>query len=83
MTIAQLGRHHTGTVDGGGVELFYRRFGAPGVGAPILILHGAGYYDSSDWLEVASALTTGGREVVAFDARSGTGIDQQTRLRLS
>jgi esterase len=69
MTSAQLTRHHTGTVDSGDVELFYRRFGAPGVAAPILILHGAGYYDSADWIEVASALAIGGREVVAFDAR--------------
>jgi esterase len=72
MTSTELTGHDTGTVHSGDVELFYRRFGAggrPGVEAPILILHGAGYYDSTDWIDVASELATDGREVVAFDAR--------------
>jgi esterase len=58
----------TGTIRSGDVELSYRRFGEPGT-APILILHGAGYYDSVDWIEVATELAADGREVVAFDAR--------------
>jgi esterase len=61
--------HGTGTVHRGDIDLFYRRFGAPSAASPILILHGAGYYDSADWVEVASALAGDGREVVAFDAR--------------
>jgi len=44
----------TGTVRSADVELFYRHFGAGS--QPILILHGAGYYDSADWIEVAAAL---------------------------
>lgn len=59
--------HRTGTVESGDVTLFFRRFGAPGA-APILVFHGAQYFDSADWIEVASALAHD-REVVAFDAR--------------
>lgn len=59
--------HRTGTVTSGDVGLFYRHFGRPGA-EPILILHGAGYYDSADWIDVAAALATD-REVVAYDAR--------------
>ncbi|HXQ54116.1 MAG TPA: alpha/beta hydrolase [Stellaceae bacterium] len=59
--------HETGTVRSGDVTLFYRRFGTPG-GLPVLIAHGANYYDSHDWIEVASALA-GGREIVAYDMR--------------
>lgn len=58
-----------GIVDSGDVELFYRRFGTPtAAAAPLLILHGANYYDSRDWVTVAAGLATD-REVVAFDAR--------------
>lgn len=59
--------HRTGTIESGDVSVFYRHFGAPG-GAPLLIFHGANYYDSGDWIDVASALARG-REVVAFDTR--------------
>jgi pimeloyl-ACP methyl ester carboxylesterase len=59
--------HETGTVRSGDVTIFYRRFGARG-GTPILIAHGANYYDSYDWIEVAASLATG-REVVAYDTR--------------
>ncbi|MFZ1994876.1 MAG: alpha/beta hydrolase [Solirubrobacteraceae bacterium] len=58
----------TGFATNGDVALFYRRFGQPGR-APVLVLHGAGYYDSADWIEVGTALAADGREVVAFDAR--------------
>ncbi|MGD0981930.1 MAG: alpha/beta hydrolase [Solirubrobacteraceae bacterium] len=66
MTITQ-SEHTTATATSGDVDLFYRRFGEPGL-TPILILHGANYYDSYDWIEVAAALASD-REVVAFDAR--------------
>lgn len=59
--------HKTGTVRSGDVDIFYRRFGKPGL-APVLIFHGAQYFDSADWIDVAAALATD-REVVAFDAR--------------
>ena len=59
--------HRTATVNSGDVTLFYRRFGTPGK-TPIVILHGANYYDSADWIPVASRLA-GDREIAAFDAR--------------
>lgn len=57
----------TGRINSGDVSLFYRAFGAPGA-TPILILHGSNYYDSYDWIEVASALAAD-REVVVHDKR--------------
>jgi len=57
----------TGTVPSGDVKLFYRVFGKPGA-TPVLIFHGANYYDSADWIEVGSALATD-REVAAWDTR--------------
>jgi pimeloyl-ACP methyl ester carboxylesterase len=65
--------HRTGHVDSGDVTLFYRHFGEPG-GTPVIILHGANYYDSADWVGIASALAVD-REVVARDAR---GFGQST-----
>ena len=59
--------HRTGTVRSGDVTLFYRHFGKPGA-TPILITHGANYYDSHDWIDVAQALSAD-REVVAYDTR--------------
>jgi pimeloyl-ACP methyl ester carboxylesterase len=59
--------HRTGRVNSGDVTLFYRVFGKPGA-TPILILHGSNYYDSVDWIEVASALASD-REVVTPDRR--------------
>jgi pimeloyl-ACP methyl ester carboxylesterase len=59
--------HRTGRVSSGDVSLFYRVFGKAGA-TPILILHGSNYYDSVDWIEVASALATD-REVVTPDRR--------------
>ena len=56
-----------GTVRTGDVELFYRCFGAVGE-TPLLILHGANYYDSHDWVHVAASLARD-REVCAFDSR--------------
>lgn len=57
----------TGTLASGDVTLFYRHFGSPGR-MPVLIFHGANYYDSGDWIDVAAALSRE-REVVAFDTR--------------
>ena len=57
--------HRTGRVNSGDVTLFYRIFGKPGA-TPILILHGSNYYDSVDWIEVASALATDREEEPAW-----------------
>jgi len=62
-----LAEQRTGRINSGDVSLFYRAYGAPGA-TPILILHGSNYYDSVDWIEVASALATD-REVVTPDRR--------------
>jgi pimeloyl-ACP methyl ester carboxylesterase len=56
-----------GFVPSGDVRLFIRRFGEPGA-TPLLILHGANYYDSRDWVEVAARLAVD-REVVSYDYR--------------
>src|SRR5258708_31052105 len=44
-------------VNSGDVSLFYRVFGAPGK-TPLAILHGSNYYDSYDWINVATQLAT-------------------------
>ena len=54
-------------VNSGDVSLFYRVFGSPGK-TPIVILHGSNYYDSYDWINVATQLATD-REVVTPDRR--------------
>ena len=59
--------HQTGRVKAGDVSLFYRHFGSPGA-VPVLIMHGANYFDSLDWVGVAGALAVD-REVVAMDLR--------------
>lgn len=51
----------------GDVSLFYRRFGKSGR-TPVLIMHGVNYFDSFDWIDVASRIAVD-REVVAFDHR--------------
>jgi non-heme chloroperoxidase len=63
MAVAQ----RTGRINSGDVSLFYRAFGSPG-GTPIIILHGSNYYDSVDWINVATALASD-REVVVHDKR--------------
>jgi pimeloyl-ACP methyl ester carboxylesterase len=60
--------HRTGTVRSGDVDLFYRAFGSNKDRTPIVILHGSNYFDSYDWIEVASQLGAH-RQVVAFDHR--------------
>jgi esterase len=57
----------TGRVSTGDVTIFYRAFGAPGR-TPILIMHGANYFDSYDWIGVAGALAAD-REVATYDKR--------------
>lgn len=51
----------------GDVTIFYRRFGKPGK-TPLVLMHGANYFDSFDWINVAQKLATD-REVVCFDMR--------------
>jgi esterase len=63
--------HRTGTVQSGDVALFYRAFGpesSPGGKMPLIILHGSNYFDSYDWIGVASGLSRD-RQVVTFDHR--------------
>src|SRR5258705_13149254 len=57
----------TGRVNSGDVSIFYRSFGSRGR-TPIMVMHGANYFDSYDWIGVAGALATD-REVIAFDRR--------------
>jgi esterase len=52
----------------GDVRLFVRRFGTPSEATPLLILHGANYYDSRDWVQIAAELAIE-REVVTYDSR--------------
>ena len=63
MAVAQ----RTGRINSGDVSLFYRLFGSPGA-TPIIILHGSNYYDSVDWINVATALASD-REVIVHDKR--------------
>jgi pimeloyl-ACP methyl ester carboxylesterase len=59
--------HKTGRVNSGDVSIFYRAFGGSGR-TPLVIMHGANYFDSYDWIGVAGALAAD-RAVVAFDRR--------------
>ena len=56
-----------GRCPSGDVTLFYRRFGKPGK-TPVVLMHGANYFDSFDWINVADKLAVD-REVVCFDMR--------------
>src|SRR5262249_988014 len=60
-------RQRNGRVNSGDVSIFYRAFGARGR-TPILLMHGANYFDSYDWIGVAEALASD-REVASFDKR--------------
>lgn len=62
-----LPEHRIETVQSGDVTLSYRRFGTPGK-TPVLFAHGANYFDSYDWIDVA-AKVSGEREAVVFDWR--------------
>src|SRR5262245_12990396 len=63
----ELPMQRNGRVNSGDVSIFYRTFGARGQ-TPILLMHGANYFDSYDWIKVAEALATD-REVASFDKR--------------
>ena len=67
MQSTDLPLHETGTLSSGDVTIFYRVFGKPGR-APVLIMHGANYFDSWDWMEVADGIATD-REVCCYDKR--------------
>jgi pimeloyl-ACP methyl ester carboxylesterase len=56
-----------GRVNSGDVSIFYRAFGTRAA-TPILLMHGANYFDSYDWIGVGEALATD-REVASFDKR--------------
>jgi esterase len=56
-----------GRVNSGDVSIFYRAFGMRGR-TPILLMHGANYFDSYDWIGVGEALATD-REVASYDKR--------------
>lgn len=62
--------HTTGRVKSGDVEIFYRKFGAPGK-TPVIIVHGLSFF-SYDWTNVASLIAKNremDREVAAIDMR--------------
>ena len=56
-----------GRFKSGDVEIFYRSFGKPGK-TPIVLMHGANYFDSFDWINVATQIAAD-REVACFDMR--------------
>ena len=56
-----------GRVNSGDVSIYYRAFGTRGR-TPILLMHGANYFDSYDWIGVAEALASE-REVASYDKR--------------
>ncbi len=56
-----------GRFSSGDAQIFYRGFGKPGK-TPIVMMHGANYFDSFDWINVAEKVAVD-REVVSFDMR--------------
>ena len=56
-----------GRFKSGDVEIFYRSFGKPGK-TPVVVMHGANYFDSFDWINVCEKIS-GEREVACFDMR--------------
>src|SRR5436309_2267251 len=74
--------HRTGKIQSGDVALFYRAFGR-GISSvaktPIIILHGSNYFDSYDWIGVASGLAKD-REVIVFDHR-GFGFSEWSKYK--
>jgi pimeloyl-ACP methyl ester carboxylesterase len=75
--------HQTGKIQSGDVALFYRAFGletgSDGT-APLVILHGSNYFDSYDWIEVASGIARSRRPVVVFDHR-GSGLSEWSKCK--
>src|SRR3954466_13498819 len=75
--------HRTGKIQSGDVALFYRAFGPENSSTgktPIIILHGSNYFDSYDWIGVASGLAQSSRLVVVFDHR-GFGLSQWSKYK--
>jgi hypothetical protein len=64
-----------GWVNSGDVSIFYRAFGTRG-GTPILLMHGANYFDSYDWIGVAEARYT--PEIIARISRDYPSIEWAT-----
>ncbi len=62
-----MGEERTGRLASGDVSIFYRVFGARG-STPMLLMHGANYYDSYDWVGVGQMLGAD-REAASFDKR--------------
>src|ERR1700690_4118468 len=56
-----------GRLASGDVSLFYRVFGTRGR-APMLLMHGANYFDSYDWVGVGQKLASA-RETATYDKR--------------
>jgi esterase len=56
----------TGRVRSGDVEIFYRKFGKPGL-TPVLIVHGLSFF-SYDWIDAGTQIAQD-REVAAIDMR--------------
>jgi pimeloyl-ACP methyl ester carboxylesterase len=74
--------HRTGKIQSGDVALFYRAFGPESSSSdktPIIILHGSNYFDSYDWIGVASGLAQD-RRVVVFDHR-GFGLSEWSKYK--
>src|SRR5262245_24289577 len=75
--------HRTGKIQSDDVALFYRIFGPESTSAgktPIIILHGSNYFDSYDWIGVASGLAQSHRPVVVFDHR-GFGLSEWSKYK--
>lgn len=75
--------HRTGKIQSNDVALFYRSFGPESSSAgntPIIILHGSNYFDSFDWIGVASGLAQSHRPVVVFDHR-GFGLSEWSKYK--
>ena len=63
--------------------MFYRAFGmesSSGGRTPVIILHGSNYFDSYDWIGVASGLAQSHRPVVVFDHR-GFGLSEWSKYK--
>ena len=56
----------TGRIRSGDVEIFYRKFGKPGL-TPVLIVHGLSFF-SYDWIDAGTQIAED-REVAAIDMR--------------
>ena len=67
------GARADGRVTSGDVSIFYRQFGRPGK-TPLVLMHGANYFDSFDWINVGEKLATD-REVVLIAKTRADSVD--------